>query len=44
VTISDESITLRDADAPDDPARARRLDRATLVKRAYALDVLVCPK
>jgi hypothetical protein len=33
-----------DADAPDDPARARRLDWATLMKRAYALDVLVCPK
>ena len=31
-------------DGPDDPARARRLDWATLMKRAYALDVLVCPK
>jgi hypothetical protein len=37
-------VELVDADAPDDPARPRRLDWATLMKRAYALDVLVCPK
>jgi hypothetical protein len=30
-------------DSPDDPTRARRLDRAALMKRAYLLDVLVCP-
>lgn len=30
-------------DGPDDPTRARRLDWAMLMKRAYALDVLVCP-
>lgn len=28
---------------PDDPARARRLDWAALLKRAFAIDVLVCP-
>ena len=27
----------------DDPDRPRRLDWATLMKRAYAVDVLVCP-
>ncbi len=35
---------LFDVGAPDDSARARRLDWATLMKRAYALDVLICPK
>ena len=29
---------------PDDPARERRLEWATLMKRAYRLDVLVCPR
>jgi len=28
----------------DDPNRQRRLDWATLMKRAYAVDVLACPR
>ena len=31
-------------DGPDDPERPRRLDWATLFKRAYAVDVLICPR
>jgi hypothetical protein len=31
-------------DGPGDPTRARRLGWATLMKRAYAIDVLVWPK
>ena len=31
-------------DGPDDAGRARRLDWAKLMKRAYAVDVLVCPR
>ena len=44
INDSDRLTTPVDADAPDAPARARRLDWSTLMKRAYALDVLVCPK
>lgn len=29
---------------PDDPTRARRLAWATLLRRTFALDVLVCPR
>jgi hypothetical protein len=29
---------------PSDPARARRLDWAQLLRRAFAVDVLVCPR
>ena len=36
-----QSVDALDADAPDDPDRPRRLDWATLMKRAYAVDVLV---
>ena len=42
--LPDEGPILPRPDEPDDPARARRLDWATLMKRAYLLDVLVCPK
>jgi len=31
-------------DYPDDPTRARRLDWAKLFQRAWAVDVLVCPR
>src|SRR5205814_1208083 len=31
-------------DGPDDAGRARRLDWSKLMKRAYAVDVLVCPR
>ena len=33
-----------DPSGPDDPARARRLDWATLMKRSFGIDVLSCPK
>src|SRR5213593_5011 len=31
------------AASPDNPTRARRLDWAALLKRCFAVDVLVCP-
>src|SRR5260370_41237340 len=39
-------LTLHDGhdDGPDDAGRARRLDWAKLMKRAYAVDVLRCPR
>ena len=36
--------TLCRTPGPSDPTRARRLDWATLLRRAFALDVLVCPR
>ena len=33
-----------DDDGPDDPARARRLEWSKLLKRAWAFDVLTCPR
>jgi len=35
---------LTQPEGPDDPARERRLDWAKLLKRAWAIDVLVCPR
>ncbi|MBM4393938.1 MAG: ATP-dependent helicase HrpA [Deltaproteobacteria bacterium] len=35
---------LTQPEGPDDPARERRLDWAKLLKRAFAIDVLVCPR
>lgn len=34
----------RDPDGPDDPYRQRRLDWASLIKRTFLVDVLVCPR
>ena len=36
--------TLCRTPGPSDPTRARRLDWATLLRRSFALDVLVCPR
>jgi hypothetical protein len=37
--------TLSDGiDGPDDPERARRLERSKLLKRTFAIDVLTCSR
>ena len=43
-TETDAVRTGDDVVGADDPNRQRRLDWATLMKRAYAVDVLACPR
>ena len=43
MSIPDATRNVHD-DGPDNAARARRLEWATLLKRVFALDVLTCPR
>ena len=46
LVAADDPVHARGADlvAADDPGRQRRLAWAVLMKRAYAIDVLICPR